>query len=134
MRGTGVLLVAAGGACGTALRLAWAHPGPGHGHSLVAILLVNLAGAFALGALAAGGVSRRPRLLLGTGLLGGLTTYGTLALDVVLLLRDGRWADGAGYGAGSVVGGALAVWAGLACVRAGRSVRGGRPAGGEESV
>ena len=52
------------------------------------VLVVNAVGAFALTALLAV-LSRRPsprtRLLVGTGLLGGLTTFSGLVVDAVLL-------------------------------------------------
>ena len=52
------------------------------------VLVVNAVGAFALAALLAV-LARRPservRLLVGTGLLGGLTTFSGLVVDAVLL-------------------------------------------------
>lgn len=59
------------------------------------------------------GVRRRLRLLLGTGFLGGFTTYSTLALDAATLLSDGHWEAGVGYGVGSVVAGVLAAAVGV---------------------
>jgi fluoride ion exporter CrcB/FEX len=60
--------------------------------------------------------ARRLRIesgLLMTGLLGGLTTFSSFALDVVLLIEDGRWGI-AGLDAGaSIVGGTLAALLGL---------------------
>ena len=51
--------------------------------------------------------------LLMTGLLGGLTTFSSFALDVVTLIEDGRWGI-AGLDAGaSIVGGTLAALLGL---------------------
>ena len=84
-----MLLVAAGGAVGGVLREAVrlalpAQPGT-WGWS---VLVVNAAGAFALAALLAV-LARRPsertRLLVGTGVLGGLTTFSGLVVEAVLL-------------------------------------------------
>ena len=55
------------------------------------VLVVNAVGGFALAALLAV-LARRPsertRLLVGTGLLGGLTTFSGLVVDAVLLAED----------------------------------------------
>ena len=58
-------------------------------------LLVNVIGSTALGFLLAampgeGVAERRTRLLVGTGLLGGLTTFSTWTGDVVRLAESGR--------------------------------------------
>ena len=62
------------------------------------MLVVNAVGAFALAALLTA-LARRPservRLLVGTGLLGGLTTFSGLVVEAVLLAR-GRPAVGGG--------------------------------------
>ena len=87
--GAAVLLVACGGAAGGVLREAVRTvlpPEPGAwGWS---VLVVNAVGGFALAALLTA-LARRPservRLLVGTGLLGGLTTFSGLVLDAVLL-------------------------------------------------
>ncbi len=56
------------------------------------VLVVNAVGAFTLSALLTA-LSRRPserlRLLVGTGLLGGLTTFSGLVVDAVLLAEAG---------------------------------------------
>lgn len=85
------------------------------------ILLINVTGAFTLGllleALSLRGSNRGPRrtvrLLLGTGVLGGFTTYSLLATDVAELLLTGNLLSGLGYGAATLVLGALATWAGV---------------------
>ena len=94
---------------------------PGQAGWPVATLTVNLVGAFALGVLLETLILRRPRartgrrirLLFGTGLLGGFTTYSTLAVETVHLLESQPW-QGIGYLVGSVVVGiaaaALGVW------------------------
>ena len=94
-------LVAAGGTIGTALRAAVAlafEPA-----NLLATLLVNVVGAFALAQLAAmllpalGGQpsskQQNLNLFFGTGLLGGFTTYSTFAFDSASLYLAG----GPGY-------------------------------------
>lgn len=110
-----------GGAAGTALRLAAEAGLPRPAGLPLPTLVVNLAGAFVLGALlealARGGADtgrrRATRLLLGTGFCGGLTTYSTFAVEVDLLLA-GRPVAGAGYAALSVLLGLGAAAAGAA--------------------
>lgn len=114
-------LVAAGGAIGTGIRavLAAAFP-PGAGISWT-ILAINVVGAFCLGLLLESLAHRGPdvgrrrtlRLFVGTGVLGGFTTYSTLADDTAQLLDAGRWAAGSGYALLSVVLGLAAVVTGL---------------------
>jgi CrcB protein len=58
------------------------------------------------------------RPFLATGVLGGYTTYSTFAVDTVALLDAGRPALAAGYVLASVLGGVLAVVAGLLVGRA----------------
>jgi CrcB protein len=118
-------LVVLGGAAGSLARYGigeWLNPG----HELpVGTLLVNVTGSFALGALLAvlalrgddSGARREARLLLGTGLLGGYTTYSALAVETETLLRDGHVALGAAYAIGSVVLGVLAAAAGASAGR-----------------
>lgn len=92
------LLVAAGGTGGTAARAAIAQWLPHEGGVPLATLLVNLVGAFLLGLLLETLLRRGPettrhralRLTLGTGVLGGFTTYSVLALELheQLLARE----------------------------------------------
>jgi len=89
-----------------------------------ATLLVNLTGCLVLGLLLAAVFARHPqhpwlRPFLGTGVLGGYTTFSTFSVDAVHLADAGRWAPAAGYVVVSVVGGVLAATAG---VRLGRAV------------
>lgn len=112
-------LVAVGGAIGTACRQALLLLVPPAGGIPIAILVTNLVGAFLLGmlieALVRGGPDagrrRALRLLLGTGVLGGFTTYSALAVDTALLLGTG--AAGVLYGVGTVVVGAAATGLGI---------------------
>ncbi|MGH3474674.1 MAG: fluoride efflux transporter FluC [Aeromicrobium sp.] len=91
----------------------------------VGTLVVNLIGAFALGVLLEGlatrgsdvGHRRAARLLVGTGFLGGFTTYSALAVEADGLLRDGRVAIALAYGLTTVVVGLLASLAGVLCAR-----------------
>lgn len=85
-------------------------------------LLINLAGALALGALLESlarrgpdvGARRLVRLTVGTGFLGAFTTYSTLAVDGARLFTGGRTADGAWYLALSLLVGAAATLLGIA--------------------
>lgn len=88
-----IALVAAGGALGTGLRYLAALLVPSWAEVSMATLAVNVVGAFLLGVLlelladrsADAGWSRRLRLALGTGALGGFTTYSALATDTATL-------------------------------------------------
>lgn len=121
LRWSSLGLVAAGGSVGTALREGLVLALPIEGSFPVVILGINLLGAFLLGALMETLVRRGPdsgrrriaRLLLGTGVLGGFTTYSALATDASLLLAS---EPGAGilYGLVTVVLGAGASWLGIA--------------------
>lgn len=82
-------------------------------------LCINCAGAFALGLLlaylAALGAStwRGVRMLLGTGLLGGFTTYSAFALQSVQLAAGGYWGVAVSYLLLSLLGGLVLALAGL---------------------
>lgn len=106
-----VLLVAAGGTVGTAARLALGLLLTDAG--VLPVLIANTIGAFLIGALTA----RLPkatdlRLLLGTGALGGFTTYSAFMTGTI-----GLWADApllaVAYAAGSLVLGVGAAALGL---------------------
>lgn len=87
-----------------------------------ATLGINLAGSLLLGALVGAGLRRdlHPLLLLalGTGLLGGFTTFSAFSVEAVQLLRAGRMGAAIAYVAASTLGGLLAAAVGLALVRA----------------
>ncbi|MBA2320237.1 MAG: CrcB family protein [Deltaproteobacteria bacterium] len=78
---------------------------------------INLAGSFLLGvvlSLSDGGtLSPTARVALGTGVLGGFTTYSTFSAEAVRLLSAGGLA-GPSYVAATVIGGLLATAAGFA--------------------
>lgn len=104
-----VLMLALAGGLGAACRfvldgvLGGARPGR---HPL-GTAVVNLTGSFALGMLvglaAARVVSQDVLLVLGTGFLGGYTTFSTAALEVLLLLERQRWRAALLHGLGLVV-------------------------------
>jgi CrcB protein len=113
------LLAALGGALGALARWAVAEALP---HSSGAwpwsTLLVNLLGCLALGALLAVLLARFPhspwlRPFLTVGVLGGFTTYSTFAMDVVRLTGSGHQVLAVAYVLASILGGLLAVVAGL---------------------
>jgi CrcB protein len=114
-------LVFAGGTVGTALRELLTLTVPPVAGVAVVIVGINVVGAFLLGLLletltARGpddGGRRQVRLLLGTGVLGGFTTYSALATDTSLLLADNRLGAALLYALGTVLLGALASWAGI---------------------
>ncbi len=116
----GVLRVLAGGAVGPALRQLLAPAGPDLGGVPVAVLSVNVAGAFALGLITAALAARGPdvgrrrdlRLLVGTGCCGGFTTYSALAVGVATLAAAGRAGSAIAYLTATVVLGGLATWGG----------------------
>jgi fluoride exporter len=118
-------LILIGGMAGTAVRagLEAAWP-PASGQWPWTTFCINITGSLALGALleflGAGsddGWRRSVRLGVGTGVLGGYTTYSTFSVETVELLRAGQWLPGLGYAAASVVGGVAAAAAAIAVVR-----------------
>lgn len=121
LRAPYVGLVFAGGVAGTAAREGLSLALPGHGGFPLTIFLINLTGAFALGLLLEtllrlgpdDGARRTLRLLLGTGFLGGYTTYSTFAVGAVQLLQEGQHSTGWSYALGTVILGALATTAGI---------------------
>lgn len=120
-----LLLVMVGGAIGSGARhltgrvmLSLCGPGFPWG-----TLIVNLAGGFAMGALAAwlaarGGGGEAARHLLGIGMLGGFTTFSAFSLDAAQMLQRGDHATALTYVLASVVGSVLALFAGLQLSRA----------------
>lgn len=103
------VIVAIGGMLGAAARMGLGMLIP---DAALGVLAANLVGALALGILTARLPAGDLRMLLGTGVLGGFTTYSSFALDSVQL-----WGDSpvlaAGYVAVSVVGGIAAAVLGL---------------------
>ncbi|SCX42948.1 CrcB protein [Klenkia marina] len=88
-----------------------------------ATVTVNLTGCLVIGGLLAVLLARYPghpwlRPFLATGVLGGYTTFSTFAVDVVQLVEAGRAGVAVAYLLVSVLGGLLAVVAGLLLGRA----------------
>lgn len=117
------LVVGTGGAIGTAARylMSFLPLHPRSGFPLIT-LLINLAGAFCIGliaALAGKSASFDPRLLLflKVGLCGGFTTFSTFSLEALNLLQNGSYLTAAAYMSLSVMLCALAAAAGQFVVR-----------------
>lgn len=66
------------------------------------------------------------RPFLGTGVLGGFTTFSTYAVDIQRLVHGGRAALAAAYLAATPMAALVAVWAASALTRAAVNARGGR--------
>ncbi len=121
LRGRSIVLVFAGGTIGTGLRYGLSRLVPPWAGVPVAVLGINVLGAFVLGLLLeslprAGsddGWRRDLRLGVGTGVLGGFTTYSALATDTATLLAGGHPAYGVGYATGTLVLGLLAAALGI---------------------
>lgn len=116
------LLVVVGGGIGTLLRALAVTVWPDQaGRFPSTVLLVNLVGAFVLGWLlrriVLGGTDdgwrRAVRLGVGTGVLGGFTTYSAFAVQTSGLLRSGHGWTAGGYVAASLIGGYLCCLAGM---------------------
>lgn len=118
-------IVAAGGAVGAASRylIGVALTGRAGTGFPWATFAINIGGAFLIGVLMAlslerGAVSANWRLLLGTGVLGGFTTFSTLAYESLALLQRGLVWQGLGNMFGSGVAGLVAAWLGIVAGRA----------------
>ncbi|MGY1690066.1 fluoride efflux transporter CrcB [Geodermatophilus sp. SYSU D01105] len=88
-----------------------------------ATLLVNLTGCLVLGVLLGAVFAVHPdhpwlRPFLGTGVLGGYTTFSTFAVETVELVDVGAWGTAAAYVAASVLGGVLTAATGVVLGRA----------------
>ncbi|CAN5352819.1 CrcB family protein [soil metagenome] len=120
------LMVAAGGMAGTALRASLSAAAPDVLGLPVGIFAINILGAFVLGFLLESlarrgpdrGLRRGIRLLAGTGLIGGFTTYSALAVGASTLLTAGNLVGFACYALATVVLGAVASWCGITLSRA----------------
>ncbi|SDR82969.1 camphor resistance protein CrcB [Paraoerskovia marina] len=119
--GSLIALVALGGAVGTAGRYGLALALPVVGGWPIATLTANLLGAFLLGLLTEALVRRGPettglrrlRLGLGTGVLGGFTTFSSLAFEIERLVSGGTAGVATAYAAVTLLGGFLACFAGI---------------------
>jgi CrcB protein len=91
----------------------------------VGTLAVNILGSLSMGLLTgffalryAGGAGQDLRLFLGTGILGGFTTFSAFSLDAVLLWERGDGLGAAAYVLVSVAASIAALVAGLLIMRA----------------
>ena len=86
-------------------------------------LIVNVLGSFLIGLIAelavlkAFGVTSEIRMLLVVGVLGGFTTFSSLALEMTVLVRGSEWAWVFIYSAGSVIVGLAAAFGGIALAK-----------------
>lgn len=85
-------------------------------------LTVNIVGSFLMGVLIELLVLRYAgsgpmRAFLGTGVLGGFTTFSAFSLDLYALIERGEVGLALAYAAGSVTVGLLALYAGIMVVR-----------------
>ena len=119
-------LVFLGGAVGTTLRsLLETAYGAAPGQWPWATFWINVGGSLLLGALLEGiaasgrdtGWRRGLRLGVGTGVMGGFTTYSTFSVETVSLLGSGQGLLAAGYALASVITGVLAALLGVRVVR-----------------
>jgi len=120
-----IALVFAGGALGVLARASLDRLFPAGTGFPATTFVINLVGALALAVLIEilalrgpdAGHRRALRLLLGTGVLGGFTTYSALAVQTDALLRSGQAVTALVYAAGTVALGLAASIAGIAGVR-----------------
>jgi len=116
-----VALVLVGGSIGTAGRYLLTSVLPSWHDVPVGTLVANVTGAFLLGLLLEALVRRGPdqgsrrvvRLLVGTGVLGGFTTYSSFAVETDGLLRAADVAPALIYAAATLVLGLVATSAGI---------------------
>lgn len=100
------------------LTLAWFGPNYPWG-----TLAVNLIGGFLMGVFVGtlaklGQGGEQWRLLIAVGVLGGYTTFSAFTLDLMNMIQRGDYGMGLAYVLASVVGSALALFAGLSILRA----------------
>lgn len=126
-RGWALLLIGMGGALGTMLRAALESAfSPAPGGWPWATFSINVVGAFLLAVLLEAlsllgpddGWLRGTRLGVGTGVLGGFTTYSAYMVETVQLGEAGGYLLGLGYAATSLFLGFVAAWSGMVAVAA----------------
>lgn len=77
-------------------------------------MLVNVTGSFLLGAVTGLAAELGPwALILGTGMLGGYTTFSTASYETVRLAQEGRWRAALVNGFGMLLLALVAAWLGL---------------------
>lgn len=115
--------IAVGGAVGSLGRWSIAEALPTRAGALpLGTAVMNICGALLLGALLVCCVQRRPgnrfvKPLLGVGVLGGFTTFSTVAVESRNLIAGGSMPLAVGYLVGSLVAGTLAASAGTLFAR-----------------
>ncbi|HVV17398.1 MAG TPA: CrcB family protein [Polyangia bacterium] len=120
-----LLLVCLGGAVGTGARYlfgSWVQRVGGAGFPY-GTLIINAVGSFLLVAvmhlsLERGMISVDARVVLGTGVMGGFTTYSTFNYETFRFIQQGSFALGALYLAATVIGCLVAGGLGLILARA----------------
>lgn len=129
-QGSALTAIAVGGAIGALARyeagLALPHL---PGELPLETFLVNVAGCLLIGALivtVTEWTRAHPlvRPFLGTGILGGFTTFSTYAVDTEQLLRIGRAATAGAYLMGTLAAAVAATWLGIRLTRAAAALRG----------
>jgi CrcB protein len=118
-----------GGALGGLLRTTisrWLAAGPGQWPW--AVFAINVTGAFILGHVVTRLQERLPlstyrRPLLGTGFCGAYTTFSTMQLELLDMLREHRDGLALGYATASIVAGLIAIFAATALTRGIRTFR-----------
>lgn len=117
------MAVAAGGAIGAPARYAieFAHPARVGGFPF-ATFAINVSGALTLGFFLVMVVEGTPRALylrpfVATGILGAFTTFSTLAVEIVVLAKDGHVPMAVVYAATSIAVGLVAARTGLSIGR-----------------
>lgn len=126
LRPRSILLVFVGGTIGTAVRYLLTLPVPPVGGVPLITFLINVTGAFVLGWLLQSlalrgpdeGARRDVRLFAGTGILGGYTTYSSLAVDTDGLIAAQSVGLSILYATATIVVGAAASVAGIAVASA----------------
>ena len=114
-----LLYVMLGGAVGAGMRFGigvWSVSALGLGFPW-GTLIVNLTGGFLMGLLAGAvvreGAGLPVHLLLGTGILGGFTTFSAFSLETAALIERGAIGTAATYALASVIGAVVLLFAGL---------------------
>ncbi|WP_193554068.1 fluoride efflux transporter FluC [Rothia uropygialis] len=121
-----LVVVFVGGTLGTSAREGLSRAFPPFNGIPYATFGINFVGAFLLGvvldALARRGSDqgrrRTLRLLVGTGFIGGFTTYSAVAADSASLIGSGEPGAGISYAIATVLVGAVATWGGIAVAAA----------------
>lgn len=121
-----VLVFIGAGIGGTLRHLMNAYAGRLFGlHFPFGTLAINVSGSLLIGLIAGwlafrsgAAWSQGARLFLVTGILGGYTTFSSFSLDFALLVERGELMAALAYAGGSVALSFLAVFAGLALIRA----------------